>query len=66
MLHGWTVRGDLADPLIKSSVSGNIYSGVSGSGFFEAGMPDLDLSEPGIGDPDASVVDPDPVGSESL
>ncbi len=28
MLHGWTVRGDLADPLIKRSVSGNIISGV--------------------------------------
>ncbi len=28
MLHGWTVRGDLADPLIKRSVSGSIISWV--------------------------------------
>jgi hypothetical protein len=64
MLHGWTVRGDLADPLIKRSVSGSI---VSGSGLFDRrDVLDLDLSEPGIGYPDASVVDPDPVGSESL
>ncbi len=37
-----------------------------GSGFFEAGMLDPDWLEQGIGDSDASVVDPDPVGSESL